>query len=121
MKDIIAIVFFAKLAKADEWIEIYLFAVANEKMLREYLEPPAGILSHDTIERVSAIISIVMTRNTIHKGDTSTTETRYFISSLPENVEEAARAIRGHWMVESYHWHLDVTFREDANHALDDI
>jgi predicted transposase YbfD/YdcC len=34
-------------------------------------------------------------------------------------VEEAARAIRGHWMVESYHWHLDVTFREDANHTLD--
>jgi len=22
-------------------------------------------------------------------------------------------------MVESYHWHLDVTFREDANHTLD--
>jgi len=21
--------------------------------------------------------------------------------------------------VESYHWHLDVTFREDANHTLD--
>jgi hypothetical protein len=24
----------------------------------------------------------------------------------------------GHWMVESYHWSLDVTFREDANHTL---
>jgi len=34
-------------------------------------------------------------------------------------VEEAARAIRGHWMVESYHWHLDAAFREDANHTLD--
>jgi hypothetical protein len=34
-------------------------------------------------------------------------------------VEQAARAIRGHWMVESYHWHLDVTFREDANSTLD--
>lgn len=22
-------------------------------------------------------------------------------------------------MVESYHWHLDVTFREDANHTID--
>jgi len=67
----------------------------------------------------AGMTSIVMTRNTIHKGDTTTTETRYFISSLPENVQEAARAIRGHWMVESYHWHLDVTFREDANHTLD--
>lgn len=22
-------------------------------------------------------------------------------------------------MVESYHWHLDMTFREDGNHALE--
>jgi len=294
MKDIIAIVFFAELAKADEWIEIYLFAQTNEKVLRRYLELPGGIPSHDTIQRVFAMVSpaflqdfrerwnkamsgsvgnkirkllaldgktqrgnksadqkanhivsavdnngfcvgetlvdeksneitalpellkslnikghivtcdamgcqteiaalirkgkahymlglkgnqgtlhedvqgyfedsrllsgcayhkvvekargaveireywqtddikwlsqrkawaglasIVMTRNTIIKGDRTTAEARYFISSLPVNVEEAAGAIRGHWMVESYHWHLDVTFREDSNHTLD--
>ena len=34
-------------------------------------------------------------------------------------MADAARAIRGHWMVESYHWHLDVTFREDSNGTLD--
>jgi len=58
-------------------------------------------------------------RNTIVKGDKTTTETRYFISSLTLDVDEVARAIRGHWMVESFHWHLDVTFREDGNHTLD--
>jgi len=63
--------------------------------------------------------SIAMTRNTIASDGHVTTETRYFISSLPRGVEEFARAIRGHWMVESYHWHLDVTFREDDNHTLD--
>ena len=47
------------------------------------------------------------------------TEERYFISSLPFGVDEAARAVRGHWMVESYHWHLGVTFREDGNHTLE--
>ena len=67
----------------------------------------------------AGLTSIIMTKNTVIKGGTATTETRYFISSLPLNVEEAARAVRGHWMVESYHWHLDVTFREDANHTLD--
>ena len=67
----------------------------------------------------AGLSSIVMTRNTIIKGGGSTTQTRYFISSLPLGVEQAARAIRGHWMVESYHWHLDVTFREDANGTLD--
>ena len=43
------------------------------------------------------------------------TEYRYFISSLPEDINLASRAVRGHWSVESMHWHLDVTFREDYN------
>jgi predicted transposase YbfD/YdcC len=60
-----------------------------------------------------------MTRSTTLKNGVQTTEHRYFISSLKLGVKEAARAIRGHWMVESYHWHLDVTFREDENHTIE--
>ena len=60
-----------------------------------------------------------MTRNTIIKNGVETSEIRYFISSLPLDAKEIARAIRGHWMVESHHWHLDVTFREDDNHTLE--
>jgi predicted transposase YbfD/YdcC len=67
----------------------------------------------------SGLKSIAMTRNSITKNGKTTTETRYFISSLPLDVKEIARAIRGHWMVESYHWHLDVTFREDDNRTID--
>ena len=63
--------------------------------------------------------SIAMTRNTTTKNGETSTETRYFISSLPLDAKEIARAIRKHWMVESYHWHLDVTFREDDNHTLE--
>ena len=47
------------------------------------------------------------------------TEKRYYISSLPCNIDEFSKAVRGHWSVESMHWQLDVTFREDANHTLD--
>lgn len=294
MKDIIAIVFFATLANADDWMGIYYFAVANEKFLRKYLELPNGIPSHDTIQRAFAMVSpqylqefrkrwnevmagstgekikrvlgidgktqrgngtmkqkanhivsvvdeegfclgetrvddksneiiaipklldhlnikghiittdamgcqtaivkkirkkqadyvlalkgnqgslyndvkqyfddsellsrcaytkvtekahssiekreywqtddiswltqqkdwiglasIAMTKNTITKNEEIRSEVRYYISSLPLDVSEIARAIRSHWMVESYHWHLDVTFREDANHTLD--
>ena len=296
MKDIIALVFFAELANANEWIEIYCFGVTNEKFLRKYLELPNGVPSHDTIQRVFSMVSplylqafqkrwnevmsgemgnkikkilaidgktqrgnatssqkgnhivsavdeygfclgetltdeksneitaipellgalnikghiittdamgcqteivkiirkkqadyvlalkgnqgtlhddvklyfadpellsgcaytkviekahgglekreywqtddiswlsqkkswvgltsIAMTRNTIIKKDVTTVEERYYISSLPLDVKETVRAIRGHWMVESYHWHLDVTFREDANHTVDKI
>ena len=294
MKDIVALVFFASLANADEWTAIQCFGVANEKFLRKYLELPYGIPSHDTIQRVFAIVSpeylkdfrkrwdqvmsgtmgkkirkilgidgktqcgngtetqkanhivsavdedgfclgevrvddksneikaipellntlnikghivttdamgcqtnivaairkkqadyvlalkgnqgslyndvklyfsdpdllrscaytkiydkahggiekreywqtddiswleqkkkwsglqtIAMTKNTITKNGVTTTEVRYFISSISINIDEIARAIRGHWMVESYHWHLDVTFREDENHTLE--
>jgi predicted transposase YbfD/YdcC len=294
MADIIAIVFFASLANADDWMSIYLFATYNEKFLRKYLQLPNGIPSHDTIQRVFAMISpgylqefrkrweemmssntgnrvrkllgidgktqrgnatrtqkanhivsavdergfclgevrvdeksneikaipellrvlnvkghiittdamgcqtniaklikgkradyvlalkgnqgtlhedvrlyfsdpellagcrytktlekarggvekreywqtddiswlvqkkewaglksIAMTRNTITRNGATTTEVRYFISSLPLNVDEVAWAIRKHWMVESYHWHLDVTFREDANQTIE--
>lgn len=46
-------------------------------------------------------------------------EKRYYISSLPLNVELFARTVREHWSVEIMHWHLDVTFKEDANTTLD--
>jgi predicted transposase YbfD/YdcC len=253
-------VFFAELANATEWIEICLFAAANGEALRECLELPEGVPSHDTIERVTAVVSpeclqefrerwneimtgeaggkvkkilalggktqrgngnggqkanhivsaadnggfcigealaddksneitaipqlleqlnvrgalhedvklyfedtelragcayrktagkahgavetreyrqaddiawlqqrkawaglasIVMTKNTIIKGGDTVVETRYFTSGLPLDARGAARTIRSHWMVGSYHWHLDVTFREDANRTLD--
>jgi len=67
----------------------------------------------------AGLSSIAMTRRTVTKNGAMTAETRYFISSLPLDAGLVARAIRGHWMVESYHWHLDVTFREDAGLTLD--
>jgi len=56
MSDIIAIVFFATLANADEWVAIEIFAREHEEFLRKYLELPNGIPSHDTIQRVMAIV-----------------------------------------------------------------
>ena len=63
--------------------------------------------------------SIIMERKTLKKGKTERVEYRYFISSLKEDIELTSRAVRGHWCIESMHWHLDVTFREDANATID--
>jgi len=70
-------------------------------------------------EKWAGLKSIGMTRNTIAKDGKTSVETRFFICSLPKDVDTFARAVRNHWMVESYHWHLDVTFGEDSNKTLD--
>jgi predicted transposase YbfD/YdcC len=47
-----------------------------------------------------------------------TTERRYYLCSLPLNIETFARAVRSHWGVENkVHWIMDVCFREDQSRA----
>jgi len=55
-KDILGIVFFGVLAGNDEWEDIYDFAVDERETLKNYLELKNGIPSHDTMQRVFAII-----------------------------------------------------------------
>lgn len=63
------------------------------------------------------IKSIAYEKKTIEKKDTTKTqEERYYITSLGENVEQFSKAARTHWQIENnLHWHLDFTFKEDAN------
>ena len=57
MSDIVIITLLGILANANTWIEIHCFAVTHEKWLKTFLELPSGIPSHDTIQRVIAIIN----------------------------------------------------------------
>jgi predicted transposase YbfD/YdcC len=41
------------------------------------------------------------------------TEKRYYLSSLEAKAEEFLKWIRSHWNVESFHWTLDVAFKND--------
>jgi len=47
-----------------------------------------------------------------------TVEIRFYISSLAD-IELCAEAIREHWAVEGFHWHLDCSFEEDENTTMD--
>jgi predicted transposase YbfD/YdcC len=50
--DIIAIVILAVASGADEWTEIELFGNMRKEWLKDFLELPEGIPSHDTFRRV---------------------------------------------------------------------
>lgn len=57
MSDIVIIALLGILANANTWNEIHCFAVSHEKWLSTFLDLPSGIPSHDTIQRVVAIIN----------------------------------------------------------------
>ena len=56
-KNILVIVLLATLANADDWVEIGIFAQYHAAFLRKYIRLENGIPSHDTIQRVMALIS----------------------------------------------------------------
>jgi predicted transposase YbfD/YdcC len=52
-------------------------------------------------------------RVSVDGGGRETSEIRYFILSRYLSGKRFSEAVRGHWAIESMHWTLDVTFRED--------
>jgi predicted transposase YbfD/YdcC len=51
----------------------------------------------------------------------TTVETRYYISSLPNNAELFGQSVRSHWGIEnSLHWILDVALNEDDSRIRKD-
>ncbi|MEG4942950.1 ISAs1 family transposase [Microcoleus sp. F4-D5] len=62
---------------------------------------------------LKTVVMIVSERRLWNK---TTTEARFYLSSLSSNAEIIAGAIRSHWGIEnSLHWTLDVTFYEDKS------
>ena len=63
----------------------------------------------------SHLQSVGMVESRREIGETVQVDTRYFLTSLPAQAEQFARAVRQHWGVENtLHWVLDMSFQEDA-------
>ena len=73
-------------------------------------------------EQWTGLKTLVMIEETQNiKGKPTSTERRFFISSLPANAERIASAVRAHWLIENgLHWTLDVVFNEDKSRVRKD-
>jgi predicted transposase YbfD/YdcC len=81
---------------------------------------PAYLAYIDPDGRWPGLRSVVLIESTRKVADATTTEDRYYLSSLPADAAHLARVIRSHWGVENrLHWVLDVTFREDLSRVRD--
>ena len=59
-------------------------------------------------------IAKIISERTDKRSGKKSTETRYYISSLPAKPKVIGKAVRNHWAVENnLHWTLSVVFKED--------
>lgn len=86
---------------------------------REYIQFPVPADLPDR-ERWSGLKTLGVATLTCRREGKPTSETRYFLSSLPMGVKQFAHAVRSHWAIEnSCHWSLDFTYREDESRHRD--
>jgi predicted transposase YbfD/YdcC len=88
---------------------------------RTYLQLPApeGLPGKSDWKGLESV-GVVTSRRV--EGDRESIEVRYYLCSLPVDVQLFARAVRGHWSVENAcHWSLDVTSREDDSRVRERV
>ena len=78
------------------------------------------------LEKWTGLQTVVKIKSTRTLGGVTSTEDRYYISSLDPDAKQILSAVRAHWKVESLHWSLDISFREDESrvrigHAGDNL
>jgi predicted transposase YbfD/YdcC len=88
--------------------------------IREYVYSTDIDWMKDAKKDWAGLKGIGMVNRCVTRKDRVTEETQFFIGSI-DNVEQFAKAVRSHWGIESVHWSLDVTFRDDANKTRKDM
>ena len=75
---------------------------------------PAYLAHVDPDREWCDLASLVWVESERHGGDRVTTDTRFFISSLPPEAKRLLQTVRRHWSIENaHHWVMAVAFGED--------
>ena len=88
--------------------------------IRECTAIPVGLLpDRDLWKNLTSLVRIDRKRI---QGEKESSETTYYITSLPADANVIANAARLHWGVENnLHWRLDVVLRQDKSRYRDRI
>jgi len=76
------------------------------------------VLSPDLLTKWMEVKTVVKIEAKRTINGVTTSQTRFYISNEEKDAVFYNAAVRGHWGIENHlHWHLDVTFNEDANRS----
>src|SRR5579871_309986 len=95
--------------KAHGRIETRSFAASN------VVDWISSARSYPGQPRFNGIKTILKVVNRTEYADRCTFDSRYYICSAPLDIDRLAEASRGHWGVESFHWLLDIEFKDDLS------
>jgi predicted transposase YbfD/YdcC len=88
-------------------LEVRICRVTDDPTVLRWLDPGRAWPGLRTLVAVTGTRRI---------GETETTETRYYLSSLAADPRQIGEAVRHHWGIENQvYWVLDMVFREDES------
>lgn len=78
------------------------------RIIREFREVTESV-------KWSGLASVAEVTKVTIEGEKRSEGKYYYISSCKDSADEIGKRVRSHWGIESMHWSLDVTFREDSS------
>jgi len=84
-----------------------------------------GLVDLSQWDSLNSIVKMTYTSEMLNKKvkrEQTVTKELFYISSLnPNDPAKILQAVRSHWIIESMHWSLDVSFKEDACRVRDEM